>query len=113
MTLGLASRRAGLALPALERAVWVVAPHAEAIEAAYPTLDAALEQRPGYPMVLSVPADQDIDRLAKRYEREVVMPLPYGWALRRFARILNPTLIILLGPEGRWRAGWWRSLQAK
>ena len=36
MTLGLASRRAGLALPALERAVWVVAPHAEAIEAAYP-----------------------------------------------------------------------------
>ena len=112
MVLGTASRRIGLALPALERAVWVIAPGAREIEAAYPTLDAALEQRPAYPLVLSTAAGNDLDRLAVRYERELVMPLPYRWALKRFARIMNPKLVVLLGPDGPWRAAWRRNLEA-
>jgi 3-Deoxy-D-manno-octulosonic-acid transferase (kdotransferase) len=111
MTLSATLRRAGLGLPALERSVWVIAPGAAEVEAAYPALDAALERRPGYPLVLSAPAGGDLDRLTACFEREVVVPLPYSWALRQLVRMLSPRLVVVLGSDRLWRANWLRSLQ--
>jgi hypothetical protein len=104
MKAGATIRQAGLLLPALERCVWVVAQRGAEIEAAYPALDEALVHRPGYLLVLSTPAGSELRRLATRYEREIVLPLPYRWALQRFVVTLNPNLVILLGPDGPWRA---------
>jgi hypothetical protein len=112
MTPWVALQRAGLALPTLGRSVWVVAQDAGEIQAAYPALDAALERRPGHLMVLTTRAADDLDGLARRYEREVVLPLPYRWALKQFIRRLSPKLVVLLGPDRAWRARWHRRLQA-
>ena len=73
-----ALRRAGLSLPALARSLWVIAPDGAAIERGYDRLDAVLERRPGYLMVLSLPLGNEAQRLIHRYEREVVLPLPLG-----------------------------------
>ncbi len=105
-------RRAGLMLPALQRCLWVIAPSATEIERAYAALDGALARRPGYLLVLSTPAGGGIESLAERYEREIVLPLPYRWALRRFVLTLGAKLVVLLGLNGPWRANMLRTLQA-
>jgi hypothetical protein len=106
-----ALRRAGLSLPALARSLWVIAPDGTSIDQSYDLLDAVLQRRPGYLMVLSTPVSNESPRLLYRYEREVVLPLPYGAGLRRFARRINPALAVLLGPANAWRARWQERLQ--
>ncbi len=105
-------RRAGFALPALGRSLWVIAPDAAEIERAYKRLDEVLERRPGYLMVLSLPLGREAEQLIRRYEREVVLPLPLGLAASRHARRINPALVVLLGPAGRWRSRWQKRLAA-
>ena len=112
VTLRAVLRSAGLSLPKLGRSVWVIAPDGAAIDEIYGVLDALLERRPGYLLVLSAPLGRDFATLARRYEREVVLPLPHELALRRFVRRANPALAILLGPAGAWRSGWQTDLQA-
>jgi hypothetical protein len=113
MTANTISRRAGMMLPALERCLWVVAPRAAEIEGAYPALDEALARRPGYLLVLSAPAGSGLDSLVERYEREIVLPLPYRWALKRFVLALGPKLVILLGSHGSWRENMLQMLRAR
>jgi 3-Deoxy-D-manno-octulosonic-acid transferase (kdotransferase) len=113
MTQSTISRRAGLMLPALERCLWVVASRAAEIEAVYPALDEAVTRRPGYLLVLSTPAGRDLDSLAIRYEREIVLPLPFGWALKRFTRSLGPKLVVLLGSKEPWRTNMLCMLRAR
>jgi hypothetical protein len=48
----------------------------------------------------------EAERLIRLYEREVVLPLPLGLAASRYARRINPALIVLLGPAGPWRSRW-------
>ena len=105
-------RRAGLSLPRLGRSVWVVAPDRDAVDEVYGVLDALLERRRGYLMVLSTPRGRGFASLTRRYEREIVLPLPHGFALRRFIRHANPALAILLGADGAWRLRWQKDLQA-
>ncbi len=105
-------RRAGLSLPLLARSLWVIAPDRASIDDSYDLLDALLQRRPGYLMVLSTPAGDDFLRLVHSYEREVVLPLPYGAAVRRFAGRINPALAILLGPANAWRERWQQRLQS-
>src|SRR5262249_3711393 len=54
----------------------------------------------------------DLARLVRRYEREVVLPLPHGGAAARFARQINPSLAVLLGPDNAWRRGWQQRIAA-
>lgn len=104
-------RSLGLSLPSLGRSVWVIAPDGAAIDEIYGVLDALLERRPGYLLVLSAPLGPGFPALARRYERDVVLPLPREFALRRFVRRANPTLAILLGPDGAWRSRWQKNLE--
>jgi hypothetical protein len=105
-------RRAGFALPALGRSLWVIAPDAAAVERVYTRLDQVLARRPGYLMVLSLPLGQEAEKLIRRYEREVVLPLPLGAAASRYARRINPALVVLLGPSCPWRSRWQERLAA-
>ncbi len=105
-------RRAGFALPALGRSLWVIAPDAAEIERAYRRLDDVLERRPGYLMVLSLPLGSEGEQLTRRYEREVVLPLPLGFAASRYARRINPALVVLLGSSCPWRSRWQQRLGA-
>jgi len=111
MTLVAKLQRAGMLLPHLARAVLVIAIDEAALAAAYPALDAALMQRPGYPLVAALPAGPDFARHVARYEREILLPLPYEWALMRMLGALRPTLILLLGPAGAWREVWQSKLR--
>jgi hypothetical protein len=105
-------RRAGFALPALGRSLWVIAPDAAEVERAYKLLDAVLERRPGYLMVLSLPLGRDAERLIRLYEREVVLPLPLGLAAARYGERINPALAVLLGRASPWRSRWQKRLAA-
>src|SRR5262249_51008225 len=104
--------RSGFAMPVLGRSLWVVAASGADIDAAYASLDAALERRPGHLMVLCVPAGADLGRLVRRYEREVVLPLPHASAAARFVRQINPSLAVLLGPDNDWRRSWQKRIAA-
>lgn len=99
-------QRAGMLLPHLARAVLVIATDEAALTAAYPTLDQALMARPGYPLVAALPQGPDFARVAARYEREILLPLPHDWALARMLGALQPALVILLGPASAWREAW-------
>jgi hypothetical protein len=112
VTLRAVLRSAGLSLPKLGRSVWVIAPDGAAIDEIYGVLDALLERRPGYLLVLSAPLGPGFASLARCYEREVVLPLPRKSALQRFVRRANPALAIMLGSDGAWRSRWQRDLQA-
>ncbi len=112
MTIRVLLRRAGLSLPRLGRSLWVIGPDSAAIDDVYGVLDALLERRRGYLMVLSTPRGRSFAALTRRYEREIVLPLPHGFALRRFFRRANPALAVLLGPDGAWRLHWQKDLQS-
>jgi hypothetical protein len=113
MGLGSRLRRSGLLLPAFARSVWVIAPDAGRIAAAYPLIDAALGRRLGYPLVLSTAADVDLKLLLRRYDRDVILPLPHAWATRRYVSELRPALVFLLADPGDWREGWLHALASR
>jgi hypothetical protein len=54
--------RTGLLLPRLSRSVWLLAPDVSTLSAAYPIVDTVLASRPGYPLVVSVPAGEEHER---------------------------------------------------
>jgi hypothetical protein len=98
--------RTGLLLPRLSRSVWLLAPDVSTLSAAYPIVDTVLASRPGYPLVVSVPAGEEHERASRMFEREIVLPLPFAATCRRYVHELNPLVILLAGTNEDWSAKW-------
>ena len=71
---------------------------AAGIEAAYPAIDAALAQRPGQRLLLTVPA-ADLVWLRQLLPHESVAAQPGRGALERWIRKLRPALVIRIGAD--------------
>jgi hypothetical protein len=80
----------GYRLPRLRRSVWLSGT-APDIAAAYPIVDQALRQRPGYGLVLIVPM-QSLGDLRQLYPHELVLPTPRPGAVNRWREALDPVL---------------------
>lgn len=80
----------GYRLPRLRRSVWLSGSAPE-IAAAYPIVDQALRQRPGYGLVLIVPL-QSLADLRQLFPHEIVLPTPRPGAVKRWREALDPVL---------------------
>lgn len=82
----------GFRLPRLRRSVWLTGTAPE-IAAAYPTIDEALRQRPGYGLVLIASPDALHD-LRQLYPHETVLPAPSPHAMARWRERLDPVVML-------------------
>jgi hypothetical protein len=80
----------GYRLPRLRRSVWLTGT-APQIAAAYPVVDQALRQRPGYGLVL-ISSPDALHDLRQLYPHEIVLPAPRPRALKRWREALDPAL---------------------
>jgi hypothetical protein len=80
----------GFRLPRLRRSVWLSGTAPE-IATAYPIVDQALRQRPGYGLVL-IAAPEALHDLRQLYPHEIVLPTPRPRALKRWQEALDPAL---------------------
>lgn len=80
----------GYRLPRLRRSVWLVGT-APQIAAAYPVVDHALRQRPGYGLVL-IALPKALHDLRQLFPHEIVLPTPRPRALRRWQEALDPAM---------------------
>lgn len=80
----------GYRLPRLRRSVWLSGSAPE-IAAAYPIVDQALRQRPGYGLVL-IAAPETLHDLRQLYPHEIVLPAPRPRAFKRWLEALDPAL---------------------
>ncbi len=83
-------RQFGYRLPRLRRSVWLSGT-APDITAAYPIVDQALRQRPGYGLVLIVQL-RSLGDLRRLYPHEIVLPTPRPGAVKRWRDALDPAL---------------------
>ena len=80
----------GYRLPRLRRSVWLSGT-APQIAAAYPIVDQALRQRPGYGLVL-IAAPEALHDLRQLYPHEIVLPAPRLHAFKKWQEALDPAL---------------------
>lgn len=82
----------GFRLPRLRRSVWLSGTAPE-ITAAYPIVDQALRQRPGYGLVL-IASSAALADLRQLYPHEMLLPRPHAWAMERWHDRLDPALML-------------------
>lgn len=82
----------GFRLPRLRRSVWLSG-SAPDIATAYPIVDKALRQRPGYGLVL-IASPTALGDLRQLYPHEMVLPKPHPRALKRWRERLDPALML-------------------
>lgn len=80
-------------------AVWVIADSLRAVDDAYAAIDSALSERPGWQLVISVPAS-DVPALRRRLPHETVTARPGALGLKWALRRSRPGLVIELGAGG-------------
>lgn len=85
-------RSAGLFLPSLQKIVWLFT-DARQVEVIYPVVDAALRERPGYRLIITVPSS-DLAELRRRFPHEEILPHPSRYGYARWRRFPNSALQI-------------------
>lgn len=82
----------GFRLPRLRRSVWLSGTASD-IAAAYPIVDQALRQRPGYGLVL-IASPTALGDLRQLYPHEMLLAKPHPGALERWRERLDPALML-------------------